>query len=170
MKPTLLLFGLSSLIFSLSGCSHAQSDAKKLAVEIQSTVKESIPGSLPTKEGGWTMKAKIDGKEWVADAMLPTEPADRIIGYQNKDYISFPYDRRDMVEGKTLKISESWAVDFVTEKDGICGGRTGEMKITKVDSNWVEGTFFFTVNNCVGETNEAPIEVTEGFFRVALKK
>jgi hypothetical protein len=104
----------------------------------------------------------------VADAMMPTERTDRILGYYGKDYISFPYDERDMVAGRKIKISQNRAVDFVNNNDGICGGKKGEINITKVDDNWAEGTFFFTVTSCLDNPNKK-IEVTDGFFRISLK-
>lgn len=166
MKHSVLIFGFSVLLISSGGCGNsAQGDAKNLAAQIQNTVKENAPGSLPVAEGGYTMRAKINGKEWTANSMMPaTDKTGRIIGYHNTDYISFPYDKRDMVAGKKIRISENHAVDFVTKENGICGGRSGEMNITKVDDNWVEGTFFFTVNSCVGVATK--IEVTDGFFRI----
>lgn len=163
MKPTVLIFGFSALVFFLSSCgSGAQGDAKNLAAQIQNTVKENTPGTLPVTEGGITMRAKINGKEWVANAMIPaTDRIGRILGYYNKDYISFPYDKRDMVVGKKLRLE---GVDFITEENGICGCTDGEMAITKADDKWVEGTFYFTVTSC----NSSPekIAVTDGFFRI----
>lgn len=152
----------------LSACNGQQNDARKLKDQLQSTMAEHVPGTMATKTGEWMMRAKINGKEWEADAMMPPDPAGRIIGYYNKDYISFPYDVRDMVAGRKQKISGNWAVDFVTNQDGICGGTIGEMNITKVTSDWAEGTFFFTVTGCVNNPN-TKIEVTDGFFRIGLK-
>lgn len=149
-----------------SSCSSgAQGDAKNLVSQIESTVKENTPGSLKVSEKGNIMEAKINGKEWMANSMLPaTEHTGRIIGYYNTDYISFPYDKRDMVVGKKRKLN---GVDFVNKENGICGGTNGEMTITKVDSNWVEGTFYFTVTSC--NNTPAKIEVTDGFFRIPVE-
>ncbi|MDN5284535.1 MAG: hypothetical protein JWR38_809 [Mucilaginibacter sp.] len=165
MKRYLFLLALACVLFA---CNSHQKDAKNLSDNIQATMKEHVPGTLTTKEDGWTMKAKINGKDWVADAMMPTEGTDRILGYYGKEYISFPYSGRDMVVGKKIRISENWAVDFVNDDDGICGGTKGEMNITKVDDNWAEGTFFFTVTSCLNNPNKK-IEVTDGFFRIGLK-
>lgn len=158
------------LVFAcmFSACNGQHSEAKKLQEKLQTTMKEHVPGTQATTKNGWTMSAKINGKEWSADAIMPPEPAGRIIGYYDKDYISFPYDVRDMVPGKKLKISDDWAVDYVTNNDGICGGTKGEVNITKVDADWAEGTFFFTVTHCLGDPNKN-IEVTDGFFRISLK-
>ena len=165
MKRYLLLLALACVLFA---CNGQQKDAKNLSDNIQATMKEHVPGTLATKEDGWTMKAKINGKDWVADAMMPTGGTGRILGYYGKEYISFPYSGRDMVAGKKIKISPNWAVDFVNDDDGICGGTKGEMNITKVDDNWAEGTFFFTVTSCLNNPDKK-IEVTDGFFRISLK-
>jgi hypothetical protein len=152
-------------LFSLTSC-QAQTDAKKVAAQIKSTIEETMPGTLPTKEGGWTMKAKMNGKEWVASAMMPPDAPGRIIGYYNKESISFPFVRRDMVAGNKIRFSDHYAVDlFTNDETGIWGGRTGEMVITKVNGNWAEGLFHFTAT---ARNTTKTIEVTDGFFRISL--
>ena len=155
------------LLFFLSSCSSQQSDPKKLAAGIKETV-ETTPGSIPTREGGLTMKATIGGKAWTADGMIPAEAAGRIVGSYNKISISLPYDRRDLYVGKKIKFSDHQAVDlFNNDEVGIWAGRKGEMIYTKVDADWAEGTFYFT-----GSTLEdsKTIAVTDGFFRIAVPK
>lgn len=165
MKRYLLLLALAC---TLSACNGQQKDAKKLGDKMQATMKAHTPGSVATSLNGYYMKCKIDGKDWVADSMMPADATGRILGYYNKAYISFPYNRRDMVPGKKIKISTNRAVDFVNNTDGICGGTIGQMNITKADDNWAEGNFFFTVTSCLDNPNKK-IEVTSGFFRISLK-
>ncbi|HEY4062824.1 MAG TPA: hypothetical protein VGM30_13040 [Puia sp.] len=154
---------------SFSSCGMGQSDAKKTAEQIRDAVKTNSPGSLATSDGGWMMRAKIDGKEWMAESMMPTEPTGRILGKKGDITISFPYSRRDMTAGRKIRFGQSWAVDLFTGGDiRIWGGYKGEMVITKVDGQWAEGTFFFT-----GTTTDSPdkkVEVTDGFFRISLTK
>lgn len=167
MKKLLLFFAFTTLLFA--GCkSKAEKEAIQNAKDIQTAVKENTPGSIPTTSGGYTMTAKIGGREWTADAMMPAEVADRIIGYNNGESISLPYDRRDMVVGNKTRFSENNAVDLFTNDDvKIWGGRKGEMEITKVDDKWAEGKFYFTGST---SSSDKKIEVTDGFFRISLAK
>ena len=138
------------------------SDAKNLQKEITSMQ----PGGIPTTEGGWTMKAKIDGKEWVASSIISPEAAGRIAGEGNDKSISLPYNRRSMVVGNKTEFSHDNAVDLFTNDDvGLWGGYSGEMEITKVDDKWAEGKFFLT-----GSSDSKTIEVTDGFFRISILK
>ena len=163
MKQTLFILGIS-LIITLPAC-NSQSDASKQAKEVQSAIKENKPGTVATTADGYTMRAKLDEKEWTATSMMPPETAGRIIGYMNAEYIGFPYDRRYLVVGKKITFGEDNAVDLSTNDAGMLGGRKGEMQITKVDNNWAEGTFFFTAST--SGTNKT-VEVTDGFFRIPL--
>ncbi len=38
-------------------------------------MEENTPGAIATSENGYFMKAKIDGKEWVASRMVPDNDA-----------------------------------------------------------------------------------------------
>jgi hypothetical protein len=166
MKYLLLTFPI--LLF-FSSCHSQQSDAKKVATDIQQTREENTPGSIPTATGGLTMKATIAGKPWEANSMMPPEAASRIIGYHQKISISLPYDRRYLYVGKKITFSDHQAVDLFTNDDiGIWGGRKGVMEITKVDDNWAEGSFYFTATTT--EHPDKSVEVTDGFFRVPVPK
>jgi hypothetical protein len=159
----ILSIALASMLFS---CNSAQNDAAKQAEQIQSEIKENTPGSISTTADGYNMKAKINGKEWVADAMMPPDAAGRIIGYFNGESIGLPYDRRYLEAGKKITFSENEAVDLMTNDDvGIWGGRKGEMQITKVDDKFAEGTFFFTGST---SRSDKTIEVTDGSFRIPI--
>ncbi|HMH23844.1 MAG TPA: hypothetical protein VK563_18790 [Puia sp.] len=159
------LFICASLLAFVS-CNSQQSEAKKLAEQINSTI---MPGTIPTSEGSWTMKARIKGEKWAAASMMPPDASGRIIGYYKTEYIGLPYDRRDMYVGKKIKFGENNAVDLSVNDDiGMYGGRTGEMEITKVDDNWAEGKFYFTGNTTQGSNKT--VDVTEGFFRISLAR
>jgi len=156
------------MLFLLSSCNSQQTEARKQAEVVKNAIIQTRPGTMPTKEGSWTMTARIAGKKWEASAIMPPEAAGRIVGYYQEEYIGLPYDRRDMVVGKKIRFHEGNAVDLSTTDDiGLWGGRKGEMEITKVDDNWAEGKFYFT-----GSTSRSTktIEVTEGFFRISLKR
>lgn len=169
MKQTICRLSIPIIIVALfSSCGSGQSGALEKAEQVQAAITEIRPGTIPAKEGGWSMKAKINGKNWMATSIMPPEAAGRIVGYYKDEYIGLPYNSRDMVVGKKITFSEDDAADLATNDDvGLWGGRKGEMEITKVDQNWAEGKFFFT-----GSTTSSAktIEVTEGFFRISFTK
>ncbi|HYM94132.1 MAG TPA: hypothetical protein VET23_08340 [Chitinophagaceae bacterium] len=166
MKQIFSILILGTILWSCGN--NNQNKALNDAKQVQSEIKKIQPGGIPTTEAGWTMKAKINGKEWVANSIISPDAAGRIVGDNNGESISLPYDRRDIVAGNKTKFGENNAVDLFTNDDvGIWGGRKGEMEITKVDNNWAEGKFFFTGSS---SRSDKTVEVTDGFFRIALTK
>ncbi|MEO5564186.1 MAG: hypothetical protein ABIR18_12145 [Chitinophagaceae bacterium] len=168
MKQAVFIVGTSFIIAGiLASCRNDdQSKAIEQAKQVQSVIKENAPGSVPATAGGYTMTAKLDGKDWTAVSVMPPEAAGRIIGYNHGEYIGLPYNSRDLVVGGKTVFGEDNAVDLATNDDiGMWGGRKGEMEITKVDGNWAEGRFFFTASS--NSTNKT-LEVTDGFFRIPL--
>ena len=164
MKQTMLILVMATMLYS---CGGSQSKAEEQANKIQEAVKANTPGSVPTSADGFFMKAKIDGKEWVADAVMPPEEPARIIGYYNGESISLPYDRRDMVVGEKTNF-ESSAVDLLLNDEvALWGGHKGQMIITKVDEKSAEGTFYFTASST---STTKTIEVTDGSFRILFPK
>ncbi len=78
MKQTILKLSFSLIIAILfSSCGNSQSGAVEKAKQVQSAIQENRPGTVPTQQNGWTMKAKINGKNWVAASMMPPEAAGR---------------------------------------------------------------------------------------------
>jgi hypothetical protein len=162
------VFSILITTMILSSCGNsAQDKAVSDAKEVASAIKQMQPGGIPTTAGGWTMTAKFDGKEWSASSLMPLEATGRIIGENNGVSISFPYDRREMTLGYKNTFSDHNAVDIFTKDEvALWGGYAGEMVITKVDGDWVEGKF-----NLTGTTSSDPgkkLEITDGFFRVSL--
>ena len=165
MKQTISIIIITAI---MSSCGNsAQNKAVSDAKEVASALKQMQPGGIATTSGGWTMTAKIDGKDWSANSLMPLEATSRIIGDNDGVSVSLPYDRRQMTLGYKNKFSDHNAVDIFTRDDvAIWGGYAGEMEITKVEGDWVEGKFIVT-----GTTSSSPdkkIEVTDGFFRISL--
>jgi hypothetical protein len=170
MKTKHAILILTTIALSYSCNSDAQNQAKEQAEKTQKAMKATMQGTIPTTTTGYTMRAKIDGKNWVADAMMPPDYTGRIIGCYGKEYISLPYnkDTRSMKVGIKTIFSEEEVVDLATnEVGGMWGGRKGEMEITKVSDQWVEGKFFFTATSTRSPQKR---EVTEGFFRIPFPK
>lgn len=168
MKKIYSIAAITALILMTLSCNNSSSQSPKKAKELQSAIKEMMPGSIATSADGYSMKAKINGKQWTADAMMPAEAAGRIVGYHNGESIGLPFDIRDMVVGNKITFGEDNATDLMTNDDvGMWGGRKGEMEITKVDDKYAEGTFFFT--GSTARSNKT-MDVTEGFFRIPITK
>lgn len=126
------------------------------------------PGTVATSSTGYAMKAKLNGKEWQAESMYPPDGPGRIIGYKGEEYIGLPYDRRYLVAGRVIDFNERQVADLGTDDDvGIWGGRSGQMRITKVDAHAAEGTFHFTATS-TSTGSKQKVEVTDGTFRILL--
>lgn len=166
MKHVFLIVMVAAM-FSFCGNSEqdkAISDAKQVTSEL----KKLQPGEIPTTESGWTMTAKINGKEWKAISIFPPDQAGRIVGDDGSERsIGLPYNRRNMVVGEKEIFSHDNAVDLMLPADegSILGGYKGEMEITKANDNWAEGKFYFTGSS---ERSNKVVEVTDGFFRISL--
>lgn len=158
MKKTLALATTIILAFASVMKSDAQNrNSNKLP-----------PGSIPTSAGGYTMAAKINGKIVKAHSMMPPDKTMQIVGFYDGDkYIGLPYNKKYFIVGKKIEFSDHNA-DLTTNDDvQVWNGREGEMEITKINGQWVEGKFFFTGYSY---DNKKTIKVTDGFFRIALDK
>ena len=148
-----------------SSQNKTQSDAKQLAAGIQ----KIDPDGIPTTAGGWTMTAKINGRDWTASSIMPLEATGRIIGDFNGAGLGFPYDRREMEVGNKEIFGEHNVVQISTIKDGeieYWDGFLGEMEITKVEADWVEGKFFVTGKRITDSSRK--VTITDGFFRISI--
>lgn len=174
MKQEIFISLAVGLLFA--GYAQAQVTPRQQAQQqldkIQTTMKANRPGTVATSATGYTMRAKVNGKSWVADAMLPPKDAARILGYHREEYIGLqlPYSTigggryisKNLVVGKKTPLVQK-TIDFLpltaTSEDGVL---KGEMEITKVTSQWVEGKFFYT---SIGNKTGSKRVVTDGFFR-----
>ena len=165
MKKIFIPF-ITILLFA--NCSSPKNKAEEQANQIQQAINENSPGSVPVSAGGFYMKAKKDGKDWVASSMdIMDEDSYRIIGNYNGEYISLPYHRNDIEVGNETNFDHS-AVDLkLNDEEGLWAGLKGQMIITKVDETSAEGTFYFTASN---NSNTKTIEFTDGSFRILFPK
>ena len=164
MKRTFLIISITCILFSCGD--GAQSKAMEDQKKALAITEASESGPIPAKEGEWTMTVKIDGKAWSASSFFALDFQDRIHGLDKEGSISLPYDQRQMkVGGKIIFGEDKVALLFPSDDDAIWDGRKGEMEVTKVENEWVEGKFFFTATTSKTEKTR---EVTEGFFRISL--
>lgn len=160
MKKVILILVLAGILYSCGHRHHSK------LLDPRDTIR---PGTIETKEGGWYMKAKIDGKEWYAISIMPPDSAGKIIGYYySRDSIGLPYDKRNMVVGKKVMITESNPASFSRANDADWYiVKKGVVEITKVNENWAEGTFSFSASTSYSAKT---LEITDGFFRISLAK
>ena len=161
MKQTLFILIMAGL---LSSCNNGNpGNAVSDAIKVQSVIKKMQPGGIATTEVGWTMKAKIGAKNWVAGSIISPKPAGRIAGDNDGESVGLPYNRRAMVVGNKIIFSHDNAVDLFTHDDvGLWGGYAGEMEIIKVDGKWAEGkSFFIATGNSTDQIGERKVKILE---------
>ena len=164
MKREFMAIMLILVIFSISCNSQNTNDAAKQASDIQKTVKANSPGYTPTS-AEYYFKAKINGKDWVADEMMASDRAGRIIGKMNEESISLPFELRYTKTGATTNF-KNHAVDIFMKDDvGIWGGTQGEMEFTNVGDNYAEGRFYVTGTS---HSSDKKLIITEGTFRIPI--
>lgn len=162
----------SIAFFAISCNSSAQKEAQDVMKGIQAQTAKVKAGMIATTQNGYMMRAKIDGKQWVADAMHEPYNAGRIVGESSDGEkmigLNFYSRAKNYETGMVEKIEEHSAADLRTgDGTGFYGGTHGEIHITRVDDNWIEGTFYFTATN---EFNPAKVVVSDGFFRIPMKE
>ena len=169
MKHFSLVIITTLLSFIFLSCGEpSPSHAKELSGQIKQAVRENSPGTIATSEGGYFMKAKIDGRQWIASHMMPDEDINsnyiRIHGENGGDYMNFQLWKKGIKSGKKFPFDHDHASNLSLEKDaGFWEGTSGEIEITKLDGKWMEGKFAYKATSGIS-TNT--IKVTEGFFRV----
>jgi hypothetical protein len=156
---------LSILLFLAAGACNSQQSNLEKAKQTQKAIQAARPGTIPTVAGSWSLTATMDGKSWKAESMFPPDDAGRIIGYIGDSYISLPRIQRQFAKVGTKRVfGEDNAVDVNIDGDpAFYAGKTGELVITRIDGDWVEGTFFFTATS---SSSSKKIVVTNGSFRV----
>ena len=159
----------SLLLFSCGNSS--QDEAKDLTDQIKEPVRTSSPGSVATTESEYYMKAKIDGKQWIASHMMPDEDENssyiRIHGENGEDYMNFQLWKRGIELGKTFPFDEDDASNLSLEGDpSFWSGKSGGIKITKLDGKWLEGKFAYKATS---SGSAKSVDVTEGFFQGAFR-
>jgi hypothetical protein len=168
MKTLITLVFAVLFLTACNGQSSAIEDQKKIYKALDEMVAR---GMVPTTEGGYTMTATIDGKPWKAQAMYPVYMNGSIHACYAESTIDLPYDDHH-------KYKPGEKDNFTNDGHGpifappgpfdLYTVHTGQMEITKVSGDWLEGTFYFTA--VLQDNPSKKIEVTNGFFRVSTKK
>jgi hypothetical protein len=169
---TKLVAAFALLSLFTSGCgSSTQQAAKNQAAKTdnatsqRSTADFTLPGMKPgTMPVGCYLRATIDGKKWEATEMTPdsSHPSQLPVNGKNgSSSITFVIDGVHVELGKPHNLSE---MDHITYWGGggfFVGAESGQVTITKMDDQFIEGTFNFTA-----EKDGRKITCTDGQFRI----
>jgi hypothetical protein len=172
MNPKLLLTTAAIFFCIAAGCSHNTDQAAKdqaakgdAATTQSSTDDMLLPGMKPgTMPAGCYLRANIDGKKWVATEMSPdsSHPSQLpVTGKSGKTSITFVIDGVHVELGKPHNLSD---MDHITYWGGggfFVGAESGQVTITKMDGQFIEGTFNFTA-----EKDGKKVTCTDGQFRI----
>jgi hypothetical protein len=163
-KVPLAAIILILVVTGFSCNSQSTTAAQKKAGDIQKMVKANSPGYMATN-ADYYMRAKIDGKDWVADELMASDKAGRIVGKINGESISLPFELRYAKNGEKTNF-KTHAVDiFMNDDVKIWGGDQGQMIFTKVGNNYAEGKFYVTAT---ANDSGKKLTITEGSFRIPL--
>src|ERR1700753_787785 len=155
------LVTLVSAVLFLTPC-NGQSGAINDQKEIYKALNDMIAkGMVATSDVGYTMTATIDGKPWKAQAMYPISMNGSIHGCYLESTIDLPYwegynpgSKTDFSKGHGPLFAPPGPFDLYTV-------HAGQLNITKVTPEWLEGTFYFTATSQSDPAKK--IEVTNGF-------
>ena len=162
MRTLIIALAIALTAISCNGQSGAVKDQQSAYKKLDEMKKK---GTYPTTSDGWTMTCLVDGQAWKATEIFDPAGYGRIVGNYKESKIGLP-DPEQYEVGKKTDFSRS-AVDFdPLGSTGFWGGHSGEMEITKVGPEWVEGKFHFTAKLM---NSSKTMEITNGFFRIPLK-
>jgi hypothetical protein len=154
------------------GCSRGtQQAADDHAAKTESATSQtpsagiSIPGmkagSMPA---ACYLRAVIDGKKWEATEMTPDRSHSSIIPVNGKNggsSITFVIGgMRDNI-GKQSNLSDSNQISYWGGEGFFVGAKSGQYTVTKMDDQFIEGTFNFTA-----EKDGKKVTCTNGEFRI----
>ncbi|MCE7065100.1 hypothetical protein [Dyadobacter sp. CY326] len=158
MKQYFLILATLLTMSACNGQSSAYEEAKKTEAAIKDAPR---PGTVKTTSGGWTMTAKVNGKQWTATSIMPPAAAGTIVGYVGGEsyLMMYSFEKRSAKVGRQAKLGDGYSVDYWINDGPVYSKYKGIMEITAINGDWVEGKFQFTAPG---------LTVTDGFYRVQL--
>jgi hypothetical protein len=161
------------VLLSTAACqSKTVKDAKELQQHIETM---STPPTVATSLTGYYLKAKINGKQWVAKKMVPDNDGSSIvevIGFNgsdpSRDAIKFQVGLKDAT-GKKRTLSDTRIISYFDprESEGMYMAVTGEIVTTHATDDWMEGTFHGIATDIVSGKK---VEITDGYYRLPKEK
>jgi hypothetical protein len=168
------LFLTIAVIFScaVAGCGSSskqaandQADKVDSAASPDSSAYITIPGMKPgTMPAGCYLRATVDGQKWEATEMSPdsSHPSQLIVnGKSGVSSITFVIDGVHVESGKPHNLSDMNEITYWGGGGFFVGAESGQVTITKMDGQFIEGTFNFTA-----EKDGQKVTCTDGEFRI----
>ncbi len=167
-----IVTALALLSFLIMGCGHsAQQSAADRAAKVDSATSQSstadisLPGmkAADSMPAGCYLRAVIDGKKWDATEMTPDQSHLSLVTINGKNgnrTITFVIGRNRENIGKPSNLSESNQITYWGGDAFIVGAQSGQYTVTKMDDQFIEGTF-----NFIGEKDGKTVTCTDGEFR-----
>ena len=155
------------ILFLFAKCNSTKTETKKEAEQAKTSVTQNPSDDVVfTSITGYYMKAKIDGKEWVANRIIHDEDAKTvtIIGDDNTTLINFLVPLEGLKAGDKIAFNDIHSATLSIEDKATFAGMQGAITITKIDNAVLEGGFYFTAI-----TGAKKLQVTEGVFSIPLK-
>jgi hypothetical protein len=169
IKQLMLQMMVATLLVPAAACqSKTYKDAKELQKNIETM---STPPTVVTSLTGYYLKAKINGKQWVAKKMVPDNDGSgivEVIGFNgsdpSRDAIKFQVGLKDAT-GKKRTLSDTRIISYFDprESEGMYIAVTGEIVTTNATDEWMEGTFHGTATDIASGKK---VEITDGYYRL----
>ena len=118
---------------------------------------------------GSYLRAKIDGKPWVATEVVPDKYWSEILQIQGQQGSTelWVQLKQPTAANVTEKLMPTDLNHYRDEKFNMFMVTDGVIQVTKLDAQWVEGVFHF---NGTDKRAKKSVAVTEGAFRVPRPK
>jgi hypothetical protein len=168
-----LLTTVAVLLCAAAGCNRsAQQSGAERAAKIDDATSHSSttdislpgmksPGSMPA---GCYLRATIDGKKWEATEMTPDRSNLSLVTVNGKNgntSITFVIGKNRDNIGKPSDLSDSNQISYWGGNGFFVGAKSGQYNVTKMDDQFIEGTFNFTA-----EKDGRKLTCTDGEFRI----
>jgi hypothetical protein len=158
-----LFFPSVVIVLLLFFSCNNQSDAQNKANEIAAATQQAAGAEKNDTKGAY-LKATIDGKKWEATRIGPfygPESSYKLVSGETDD-IKINFQLHKPATGMKREFTSDNVANFITD-EGFFSGNKGQVNVTKVDGQWIEGTFYFTAS---GSSSGKTYELTNGMFRI----
>jgi len=110
------------------------------------------------------LKAKINGKGWAATEMMPDKYVSEILQISGSNGTSAIWIQLNKpAAGKTENLIQTDLNHYADEQFNMYMITSGKISVTKMNDQWVEGTFSF---NATDKRSKKTVVVTEGSYKV----
>ena len=128
-----------------------------------------LAGQNTGNASGSYLRATIDGKPWAATEVVPDKYWSEILQIQGSQGSTslWVQNKQPTAANTTEQLKATDLNYYQDEKFNMFMLTAGEIHVTKLDAQWVEGTFHF---NGTDKRAKRSVMVTDGAFRVPRPK